>query len=78
MLDLLQRKTVMEVSEAVADSSGSSSSSSGLGEQFKARSVDFLPHLGEGPAHISAAFFDFPAAPLGFPFQGQDPSFPNI
>lgn len=41
MVDLLQRKTVMEVSEAVADSSGSSSSSSGLGEQFKAHFVDF-------------------------------------
>lgn len=81
MLDLLQRKTVVEVSEAVADSSGSSSSSSGLGEQFKARSVDFLPHLGEGPAHVGPAHLLLSLISLlllwVFLFRGRIPPFPT-
>lgn len=79
MVDLLQRKMVMEVSEAVTDSSGSNSSSSGVGEQFKARFVDFCTSVWDLPI---CCFLRFPCCSSGFPFRlqqrGQDSSFPNI
>lgn len=84
MVDLLQRKMVMEVSEAVTDSSGSSSSSSGVGEQFKARFVDFCTSMWDLPMWDLpiCCFLRFPCCSSGFPFrlqqQGQDSSFPNI
>lgn len=78
MLHLLQRKTAVEVSEAAQTAVGAAAPPQDLGSSPKLLWLIFAPWCGSCP---SAACFDFPAAPLGFPFrlqqQGQDSSFPK-